>query len=92
MYHIPTVAMVHDVRVSVADVGARSNQVCATCPIVAMDEVRPLLLGHHISDGIAATSHLPVAKEGYGLLLQRLIVVVNSALTFRTLNASECTT
>jgi hypothetical protein len=72
----PTVAMVHDVRVPVVDVGTRSNHVCATCPTVATGEARLLLLGHHSSDGIAAAGHLPIATEDYGPLLQRRIVVV----------------
>jgi hypothetical protein len=72
----PTVATVHDVRGPVADVGASSNRVCATCPIVATGEVRPLLLGHHSSDGTVAVGRLPIATEGYGPLLQRCIVVV----------------
>jgi hypothetical protein len=73
-----TVATVCDVRVPITDVGASSNRTCATCPTVAMGEVRPLLLGHHSSDGTAAAGHLPVATKGYGPLLQRRIVVVNS--------------
>jgi hypothetical protein len=72
----PTVPTVHDVGVLIANVGASSNRTCATCPTVAMGEVRPLLLGHHSSDGTAMVGHLPVATECYGPLLQRRIVVV----------------
>jgi hypothetical protein len=74
----PTVAMVRDVRMPVADVGASSNRACATCPTVETDEVRPLLLGYHISDGTAAVGRLPVATKGYGPLLQRHIVVLQN--------------
>jgi hypothetical protein len=71
----PTVARVRDVRVPVADVSASSNRACATCSIVVMGKARPLLLGHHSSDGTVAASRLPFATEGYGPLLQRRIVV-----------------
>jgi hypothetical protein len=63
----PTVAMVRDVRVPIAEVGASSNRACATCPTVVMGEARPLLLGHHSSDETAAVGYLPVATEDYGL-------------------------
>jgi hypothetical protein len=72
----PIVATVHDVRAPIADVGASSNRACATCYTVAMSKMRPLLLGHHSSDGIAEAGHLPIAIEGYRLLLQRHIIVV----------------
>jgi hypothetical protein len=74
----PTVATVHDVRVPVADVGASSNRTCATCPTIAMNETRPLLLGHDSSDGTAVVGHLPFAAEGYESLLETCIVVVGS--------------
>jgi hypothetical protein len=51
--------------VSVADVGASINNVCVTCPAVAMGEAYPLLLGCHISDRTVAAGHLPVAIEAY---------------------------
>jgi hypothetical protein len=45
-------------------------------PIVAMSEVNPSLLGHHNRDVIAAVSHLSIAREGYGPLAHKRIVVV----------------
>jgi hypothetical protein len=72
----PTVAIVCDVRVPVANVGASSNHAYATCPIVATGEARLLLLGHHSSDRTAVAGRLPVATEGYRPLLQRRIVLV----------------
>jgi hypothetical protein len=68
--------MVHDVRVPIVDVGASRNRACATYPTVAMGKLRLLLLGHHNSDRTVVVGHLPIATEGYGLLLQRHIVVV----------------
>jgi hypothetical protein len=41
-----------------------------------MGEARLSLLEHHHSDGTAMAGHLPVPTEGYGPLVQRLIVVV----------------
>jgi hypothetical protein len=73
----PTVATVRDVRVPVADVGASSNRTCGTCPAVATGEARPLVLEHHCIDRAAVAGHLPIATEGYGLLLQRRIILVN---------------
>jgi hypothetical protein len=73
----PTVAMVRDIIVPIADVGASSNHACATCHTVATGEAHPLLLGHHSSDGTAAAGYLPVATEGYRPLLHRYIVVVS---------------
>jgi hypothetical protein len=61
----PTVAMVRYVRVPVANLGTSSNRACATCPTVALGEVRPLLQGHHSSDGTAAVGRFPVATEAY---------------------------
>jgi hypothetical protein len=72
----PTIATVRDVRVPAADVGASSNCTYATCPTLATDEARPLLLGHHSSDGTIAAGRLPIATEGYEPLLRRHIVVV----------------
>jgi hypothetical protein len=64
------------VRVPIANVGASSNHVCATCPTIVMGEARSFLLGHHSSDETIAAGHLPIAIECYGPLLQRHIVVV----------------
>jgi hypothetical protein len=36
-------------------------------PTVAMIEARPLLIGHHSSDGTVAIDYLSVATEGYGV-------------------------
>jgi hypothetical protein len=71
------VAIVRNVRVHIANAGASSNRACATCPTVAMGETRPLLLGHHSSDGTVVAGRLPLATEGYEPLLQRCIIVVN---------------
>jgi hypothetical protein len=65
-----------NVRVHVTDMGASSNRTCATCPTVATGDARPLLLGHHSSNGTAVMSNLSVATEGYGPLLQSRTVVV----------------
>jgi hypothetical protein len=76
--------------VLIADVNASSNRACATCPIVATGESRPLLLGHHSTDGIVVVGHLPVATEGYGPLLQRHIVVVWIAWSDYLTSWMEC--
>jgi uncharacterized protein (DUF2126 family) len=68
--------------------GASSNHACATCPTVATGEARPSLLGHHSSDRIATTSCLPVVIEGYGLLVQRRIVVVRVTLSKSPISAT----
>jgi hypothetical protein len=58
-------------------VRASSNRACATCPTIAMSEMRPSLLGYHTSDGTAAVDRLPISTEGYRPLVQRGIVVVS---------------
>jgi hypothetical protein len=69
--------MVRDKRVLVAYVDASSNRACAMFPTVATGKERPLLLGHHSSNGTVVVGHLPVATEGYRPLLHRHIVVVS---------------
>jgi hypothetical protein len=61
-------------------VGASSNHVCAMCPTVEMGEARPFLLGYHSRDRTTVVSHLPVATEGYRLLVYRHIVLVIGAI------------
>jgi hypothetical protein len=61
---------------SMPAIGASSNHTCAMFPTIAMGESRLLLLGHHGTDGIAATGHLSVVIEGYRPMLQRCIVIV----------------
>jgi hypothetical protein len=57
-------------------VGASSNCIHITALTVAIDEMRPSLLGHHSNVGIIVADRLPVDTEGYRPLVQRCIIVV----------------
>jgi hypothetical protein len=48
------------------------------CCTVETDQIHPLLLCNHCSDGIVAMSHLRIATVGYNRLVQGCIVVVCS--------------
>jgi hypothetical protein len=61
-------------------VGASSNRAGAMCPTVATDDTRPPLLGHHSSDGTAATDRLSVAIENYGPSVHMRIIVMLESL------------
>jgi hypothetical protein len=74
----PIVAMVRDVRVLIADVGAGRNRTCAMCPIVTTDEARPLLLGHHSSNGTAPMNHLPLLHRVTNCCYRDNIVIVGT--------------
>jgi hypothetical protein len=75
--------------VSVADVSTSSNYAYATCPTIATDEVRPLLLEHHSNDRIVITDRLLVSSDGVVITDRLLIATEGYRLGMRVVVVKE---
>jgi hypothetical protein len=66
-------------------VSTSSNCAYATCPTIATDEVRPLLLEHHSNDGIVMTDRLLVSSDGIVITDRLLVAAEGYRLSMRVI-------